>query len=334
MKWLLGILIAGNLNAASYCVNADSSALLDMEQVLVSYTGNYDGTAVGSPTYITTGAWNGSYAIQSPTNSDYFTLPITSLGAAAKKVSGTVELSIRTGSSVASQYNVFALIDNTGAPISRQVCLYIFNSQFYMLSEGVYNTAVTAAAADTNYYFKVAWDTTATKIYSGTWTVPRTVTLTLKSTLAAPQFNNNTFAFQFMTYLGANHWTGQQDWVRIKPTADFSTTVTVDPPCPSMLSPYMKGSTSNKMMPLLFMFFDLFTTKAWAVNSDTRLEGRRNSDALGIRYEKIEAARISTAIAQRKITVTPTPTPTNTPSRAFTATPTPDAVMIQAQRTK
>lgn len=208
---------------------AGTIGLYDFEGGLTNDAGGASGTAIGAVSYVATAPWHGSKSVQATTPSltanNGFSLPSSVLS-----MPGTVEFTIQTGADVTSNQMVFYLKGVSG---ERIVCVQVFSGAILVfINENAGTVVSSAVSANTNYYYKVAFDGTQTKVYSGTWTTAGTVTLSLVGTLGIMSFGGTgqptiAYGLHFNPSAVAS-FLGVMDWLRVRNVADFSTTVTTD----------------------------------------------------------------------------------------------------------
>lgn len=301
-----------------------TTGLYDIEQNLSDTAGTSHGTELRAMSYQTTGAWHSTYC---GGGNGQFSIPAATL----PSNSGTIELSYRTGASIPNSSDEIVIGTTVGG--TRTLEVYNFGGSAYIYSGAFgWNTAFQATATNTNYYFKITYDAGNIKIYSGTWTVAGTVTLTqvFSATGTYTQLagvNSVTFMRNPVDPNNGTYFNpGFIDWIRTRNIYDPTTTVTVDPSGPSgPLSPYIKNSNNNWMMPKLFLFLDKFFARPlYALESNCRVEQAKNVFELSKVEVKIKkdnsdaiAAKLADGISKGKVTYTATPTrtPPVTPTR-------------------
>lgn len=300
-----------------------TTVLLDLEDNLTDSSGlGNNATLVSTANYQTNGAWHGSKAFRSSAGS--FTVPTGTISTA-----GTIEVAFRHETGVAGAKVIYSIAAAAG---SRALEIYCLNgASFYAYGNGVGGTNAAffnTVANSTNYYIKDTWDGAGNRqIWVGVWTVPGTVTLTQYFNSTATSVATPSAVYFANSSVGAGI-DGGFDWIRIRNVYDNSSTVTVDPSGASgPLSPYIKNTNKNWMMPKLFLFLDKFFCRpVYALESNNRLEQAKNVFEMSKVYTKLkndkilsDSLKLSDDIAKGKVTFTRTPT--KTPSVTATRTP-------------
>jgi len=317
---LLLALIAGNAWAD---IAPNTTGLYDLEGNLTDSSGlGNNGTLNTTVFYTATNPWHGS---QSGGGGGIFTIPNSVVGA-----SGSVEFSF-IAPDVGTTKVMFSIATAGG---TRTLEIYHSTTNLYMFSNSIAinNIIKSGLTSGSKVYVKTTWNGTTWKTYAGDWTTAGTVTLTEVGSYASPNTSSPTTISVCGSVPISNGFSGYLDWVRVRNVYDPTTTVTVDPSgASSPLSPYMKNTNKNWMMPKLYLLLEkIFTRPLYALESDCKVEQARNVFELSKADAKIKkdksdaiAAKLADDIAKGKTTytVTPSVTPTRTPSVTPTRTP-------------
>jgi len=207
---------------ALYFLNGPGPTVIDQ-------TGNFNGTEISTVSHPTTPApWNAPSWLQSTSplrtgTVGHFTMP----NGVVDTGNASLEFAFETGADVTNSQQIFE-VGTTG--LTRAFSAYIFGGNVYLFNEGVANAVAFPVLANTRYYVKFTYDGVNTKVYSGAFTTPGTVTLTLGVTAGAPNYAAAVNKARFIqSFNSTSNFLGKIDNVRWRNVTDFSTNVTTDP---------------------------------------------------------------------------------------------------------
>ena len=198
--------------------DASTLAAYDFEQNAQDSSGNErHATAQGTPTYVASGAWRGSYAASGNSSSGWFTCPTSVITSA-----GTMEGVFTVPAVPAASKMLWSVASAAG---SRAIEIYYFNGYIYMYGNGAGGTNVGfyPIVAGATYYIKDTWSGSARAIWIGQ-VVNGTCTLTRMYASTHTSVASPTAVYILNNAVGSkSDWTC--DWVQFHNAYDDTATM-------------------------------------------------------------------------------------------------------------